>query len=140
NQKYPQQKEPGDEPRNLVQEIVGIEHRRDLATQVEQGRNELPLGRGYVIFRGVVRRGFIRWKCLAHLDVSSFRWEEYDYTARESLVRRHPAGAGTSRSWTCLCRFITARSNGFSPIAIRSCSSIASSSWIPTNASSGSRT
>src|SRR6185436_9219389 len=87
--------EPADEPRNLVQEIVGIEHRGDLATKVEQGRKELLLGRGRVIFRGVVRRGFIRWKCLAHFDVSSFHWEAYRlYCAREprppsSRRRRH---------------------------------------------------
>ena len=90
--------QPADQPRNLLQQIVEIEHGRDLAAQVEERGDELVLGRLAGSLGVGVRRGFVGWKCLAHVRrvlPSAIRDpRNTDYTCKFSAVRQTPARCG----------------------------------------------
>jgi 3-hydroxyacyl-[acyl-carrier-protein] dehydratase len=82
-----------------VEEIVEVEHRRNLTTQIEQRRNELLLGTARGFFQGMLRRGFIRWKCLAHVDLVVLPLGEIPIILRERVASGLVSPAlATSRS------------------------------------------
>ena len=53
--------QPPDQPRDLVQQVVEVEHGGDLTAQIEERRDEFLLG-PWVALRMLIRRGFIGWK------------------------------------------------------------------------------